>query len=82
MDQNSVNSDGNEAKESALLNEESSEKIVDKSNEKETISSNEERLSELANQIEAKKDAKIDGGIKGEGILYLISIFSRKPQNR
>ena len=67
MDQNSVNSDGNEAKESALLKEKSSaEKIVDKSKEKETISSNEERLSELANQIEAKKDEKIEGSSSSE----------------
>ena len=42
-------------------------------NEKKTISSNDERKAEKPQQIEAKKDAKIEGGLKCEGILHFLS---------
>ena len=40
-------------------------------NEKKTISSNDERKAEKPQQIEAKKNAKIEGGLKCEGIFFL-----------
>lgn len=48
---------------------------VDKSNEKETISSNDEKKANVPQQIEAKKDAKFNGRLKFEGILHFFTII-------